>query len=102
VTASRPCPHAVQGDGEDPVALIHALDSVVATPVEPLASIQVPTLVAVGSEDERAASADQLAAALPHGTRAVLPGDHRTAATAPELVAAFVDFLALQSRPGWP
>ena len=91
-----------RASGEDPVALIHVLDSVVPTPVEQLGGIRVPTLVAVGSEDERAVSADQLAAALQHGSRAVLPGDHRTAATSPELVAAFVDFLAVQSRPGWP
>lgn len=80
--------------GEDPVALLHVLDSVVATPVEPLGRIQVPTLVAVGSDDERVRSADQLVAALPHGVRAVVPGDHRTAAAAPEFVAAIVDFLA--------
>ena len=80
--------------GEDPVALLHELDSVVATPVEPLGGVRVPTLVAVGSDDERADSADALVAALPHGTRAELPGDHRTAVTAPEFVAAIVDFLA--------
>jgi pimeloyl-ACP methyl ester carboxylesterase len=83
-----------RSSGEDPVALLHALDSVVATPVEPLGRIQVPTLVAVGSDDERADSADDLVAALPHGTRAVLPGDHRTAAAAPEFVTAIADFLA--------
>ena len=84
--------------GEDPVALIHVLDSVVATPVEPLGGIQVPTLVAVGSDDERAVSADDLVAALPHGTRAMLPGDHRTAVSAPEFVAAIVAFLADAGR----
>jgi len=86
--------HWLRSSGEDPVALLHVLDSVVATPVEPLGRIQVATLVAVGSDDERADSADQLVAALPHGTRAVVPGDHRTATAAPEFVAAIVDFLA--------
>jgi pimeloyl-ACP methyl ester carboxylesterase len=84
----------LRSSGEDPVALLHVLDSVVATPVEPLGRIQVPTLVAVGSDDERVRSADQLVAALPRGVRAVVPGDHRTAAAAPEFVAAIVDFLA--------
>ncbi|SEF50064.1 Pimeloyl-ACP methyl ester carboxylesterase [Actinacidiphila yanglinensis] len=79
---------------EDPVALLHVLDSIVATPEEPLGGVQVPTLVAVGSEDERADSADELAAAFPYGTRAVLPGDHTTATSAPEFVAAIVEFLA--------
>ena len=80
--------------GEDPVALLQVLDSVVATPVEELDRIQVPTLVAVGSDDERAESADDLVAALPRGTRAAVPGDHRTAAAAPEFIAAILDFLA--------
>src|SRR6266540_7337683 len=84
----------LRSSGEDPVALLHVLDSVVATPVEPVGRIQVPTLVVVGADDERAASADQLVAALPRGTRAVVPGDHSTAAAAPELAAAIVDFLA--------
>jgi pimeloyl-ACP methyl ester carboxylesterase len=84
----------LRSSGEDPVALLHMLDSVVATPVEPLGRIQVPTLVAMGSEDERADSADQLVAALPHATRAVVPGDHGTAVSAPEFVAAILDFLA--------
>jgi hypothetical protein len=48
----------------------------------------------MGADDERAASADQLVAALPHGTRVLVPGDHRTAAAAPDFVAAIVDFLA--------
>jgi len=84
----------LRSSGEDPVALLHVLDSVVATPVEPVGRIQVPTLVVVGADDERAASADQLVAALPRGTRAVVPGDHSTAAAAPELAAAIADFLA--------
>lgn len=83
----------LRSSGEDPVALLHVLDSIVATPVEPVGRIQVPTLVVVGADDERAASVDQLVAALPRGTRAVVPGDHSTAVAAPELVAAIVDFL---------
>jgi pimeloyl-ACP methyl ester carboxylesterase len=83
----------LRSSGEDPVALLHVLDSIVATPIEPLGRIQAPTLVAVGADDERAASADDLVAALPHGRRAVVPGDHANAVGTPELVAAIADFL---------
>lgn len=54
-------------DRADPAALLHVLDSIVATPVQPLGQIQVPTLVVVGAGDERAASADPLVAILPRG-----------------------------------
>jgi hypothetical protein len=50
----------------------------------------------MGADDERAASVDQLVAALPRGTSAVVPGDHGTAASSPELAAAIADFLAGQ------
>ncbi|MEV6117769.1 hypothetical protein AB0L59_36210 [Streptomyces sp. NPDC052109] len=84
----------LRSTGADPVALLHVLDSLVATPAEQSGRVEVPTLVAVGADDVRAAPADELVPALPRGTRAVVPGDHRTAAGGPELVAAIVDFLA--------
>jgi pimeloyl-ACP methyl ester carboxylesterase len=87
----------LRSNDEDPVALLHVLDSLVATPAEQVGRIQVPVLVVIGSDDERADSAGQLVAALPRGTLAVVPGDHRTAAAAPELLAAIVDFLAGRS-----
>lgn len=93
---------AAQGllaSGEDPTALLHVLDSIVATPVEPLGRIRVPTLVLVGRDDERASSAEELTAALPRGTRVDVPGDHATALAAPEFVAAIVDFLADRADP---
>jgi pimeloyl-ACP methyl ester carboxylesterase len=79
--------------GVDPVALVHAMDSIVAMPDGALHDIQVPTLVVVGAEDERAASAPPLAAALPRGTLVMVPGNHATAVAAPELSAAMVTFL---------
>lgn len=82
----------------DPVALVHVLDSVVATPAEPVGRIRVPTLVVTGIDDERSASADELVAAMPHATRAVVSGDHSTAPAAPELTAAIVDFLTARPR----
>jgi pimeloyl-ACP methyl ester carboxylesterase len=83
----------LRSSGEDPAALPHMLDSIVATPVEPVGRIQVPALVVMGADDERAASADQLVEVLPHGTRAVVPGSHSTAPAAPEFTAAIVNFL---------
>ena len=78
----------------DPVALLHVLNSIAATSVEEVGRIQVPTLVVMGADDERAVSVDQLVAALPQGTRAMVPGDHGTAVSSPELVTAILDFLA--------
>ncbi|MBO0867017.1 MAG: alpha/beta hydrolase [Micromonosporaceae bacterium] len=84
----------LRSSGQDPVALLRVLDSVVATPVELLDDIQVPTLVLMGTDDERAVSAEQLVAAMPNATLAMVPGDHATAVAAPEFVAALLDFLA--------
>jgi pimeloyl-ACP methyl ester carboxylesterase len=78
--------------GGDPLALLHVLDTSVATPREALARIGMPTLVLVGSEDDR--SAEALAVALPDGRYAVVPGDHITAVTKPALLgAAIAEFL---------
>jgi pimeloyl-ACP methyl ester carboxylesterase len=84
----------LRASGVDPVALVHAMDSIVATPDEALHDILVPTLVVVGAEDERAVSAQPLADALPRGALAMVPGDHATALAAPELTAAIVTFLS--------
>ncbi|GHJ41627.1 alpha/beta fold hydrolase [Streptomyces sp. TS71-3] len=83
-----------RSSGVDPVAVLHVLDSLPGTPEEDLGRIRVPTLVAMGSEDERADSAEQLVAALPHGTLATVPADHSTAVAAPEFVTAVLDLLA--------
>jgi pimeloyl-ACP methyl ester carboxylesterase len=84
----------LRANDAEPAALLHVLDSLVVTPVEEIGRIQTPTLVVMGADDERAVSSDQLVAALPRGTGAMIPGDHKTAASAPELAAAIVDFLA--------
>jgi pimeloyl-ACP methyl ester carboxylesterase len=89
----------LRSTGADPVALLHAMDSIVATPAESIGGIQVPTLVVVGTDDERAATADELVAALPRGVRAKVPGNHATAIAAPELTAAIVDFLISELNP---
>jgi pimeloyl-ACP methyl ester carboxylesterase len=79
--------------GGDPVALLHILDTFVDTPREALARIGMPTLVLVGAEDNDNGSAEALSAALPDGRYAVVPGNHMSAVTKPELGAAIADFL---------
>jgi pimeloyl-ACP methyl ester carboxylesterase len=79
--------------GGDPAALLHVLGTFVDTPREALAPIGMPTLVLVGSEDGDHGSAEALAAALPDGRYAVVPGNHMSAVTRPELGAAIADFL---------
>jgi pimeloyl-ACP methyl ester carboxylesterase len=78
----------------DPVAIEYVLDSVVATRADEVSRTEVPVLVVMGSDDERARSAGDLVAALPHGLLAMVPGDHGTAPAAPEFTAAIADFLA--------
>jgi pimeloyl-ACP methyl ester carboxylesterase len=79
--------------GGDPVALLHVLETSVDTPREALARIGMPTLVLVGAEDDDNGSAQALASALPDGEYAVVPGNHMSAVTRPELGAAIADFL---------
>ncbi|NMO55269.1 alpha/beta hydrolase [Actinoplanes sp. TBRC 11911] len=83
----------LRSTGVDLVALENVLDSIVATTRDEVAGIDVPALVLVGAEDERAATAGELATALPHGTLSMVPGNHVTAPMAPELVAAIIEFL---------
>lgn len=79
--------------GGDPVALLHVLDTFVDTPKEELQQIGVPTLVLMGSDDHDTGSGEELAAALPHGRYAEIPGNHMSAVTKPELGAAMAEFL---------
>jgi pimeloyl-ACP methyl ester carboxylesterase len=96
-TADSRAEQWLRSSGEDPVALLHVLDSIVATPVSPVGQISVPTLVVMGADDERLASADELVALLPHATQVVVPGNHSTAVAAPELVTAIIEFLGSTS-----
>jgi len=84
--------HAISQADADPRTMLHVLDSLAPTPQVALRSITVPTLVAIGEQDERT-DADKLAALL-HDARFVhVPGDHASALVAPELTAAIVEFL---------
>jgi len=80
--------------GGDPVALRHVLDTFVDTPREALQLIGVPVLVVAGAEDDDNGSAESLAAALPKARYTVVPGNHMSAVTRPELGAAMANFLS--------
>jgi pimeloyl-ACP methyl ester carboxylesterase len=79
--------------GGDPEALLQVLGTSVDTPREALATIAVPTLVVAGAEDDDNGSAADLAAALPKGYHATIPGNHMGAVAKPELSAAIAEFL---------
>lgn len=91
-SAERQTAHRVSELAEDPQALLYMLDSLVATRGEDLRAIALPTLVVIGDRDERS-DADELAALLPAGRFARVPGDHESAITAPEFAAAVKAFL---------
>jgi pimeloyl-ACP methyl ester carboxylesterase len=82
----------IRQGGGDPVALRHVLGTHV--PTTGLDRIPTPTLVLVGDEDDGHDTADELAAALPNGRFARVPGNHYTAMASPELTAAMAEFLA--------
>ena len=79
--------------GGDPTALLKLLDTFVDTAPHDLARITIPTLVVVGSEDRAESSADDLAAALRHGTFRTVPGDHMSAVSNPALGQAISGFI---------
>jgi pimeloyl-ACP methyl ester carboxylesterase len=80
--------------GGDPVALLNILDTFVDTPESEIAAIHQPTLVASGVDDDDNGSASELAAILPRGSYAEIPGNHMSAVTKPELGAVIADFLS--------
>jgi pimeloyl-ACP methyl ester carboxylesterase len=84
----------IAGTGADPRAVRYVLDTWTATPAEALREVHVPTLIVVGEDDSRGASAGELAALLPDARVSRVPGDHLTAPEAPELLTAVLDFLA--------
>jgi pimeloyl-ACP methyl ester carboxylesterase len=80
--------------GADPAALIRVLDTLVDTPGEALAGVEVPTLVIAGEADTSRGSVKDLAALLPHGHLRIVPGNHFTALTSRELAEAIAGFLS--------
>jgi pimeloyl-ACP methyl ester carboxylesterase len=80
--------------GTDPVAARLLLGTMEDTPPEALDAITMPTLVLCGDKDNDNGSADRLAAALPDGVRAVIPGTHMSSVTEAAMGAELVAFLA--------
>jgi len=78
--------------GADARALLYMFGSLVPTPEDRLRAIVTPTLVVIGDRDERS-DADELAALLPAGRYACVPGGHGDAFTTPEFAAAVTAFL---------
>jgi pimeloyl-ACP methyl ester carboxylesterase len=92
-SAEAPFARWISKVGADPQALLHLLNSLVPTSEQALRQITVPTLVAIGDQDERS-DADKLAALVPDARFVRVPGDHGSAFAAPELAAAIAAFLA--------
>lgn len=63
------------------------------TPPGALAAITMPTLVLCGAQDDDNGDPDSLAAALPDGARATIPGTHMSSVTQPEMGRELVSFL---------
>jgi pimeloyl-ACP methyl ester carboxylesterase len=92
-SADAPLGQWISKSGADPRALLRVMNSLVSTPEEALRQITIPTLVAIGDQDERS-DADKLAALVPDAQFVRVPGDHVSAFGAPELAAAIGAFLA--------
>ena len=60
---------------------------------ENLGLATMPSLLVCGTEDDDNGSAEELAAALPDGRYAPIPGNHMSCVTRPELATAIGDFL---------
>lgn len=86
----------VQGD---PVALLQVLGTFVDTPREAVADLDLPVLIVAGEQDDDNGSAEALAEVLPHGVHQVIPGNHMSAVTRPELGDAVAEFLVRQPAP---
>lgn len=80
--------------GGDPQALLGVLETFVDTPPDAVRGFAQPTLVVAGVEDGDNGSAPDLAAALPDGRYAEVPGGHMSSVVKPELGQAIADFLA--------
>jgi pimeloyl-ACP methyl ester carboxylesterase len=77
----------------DRVATRLLLQSVRDVDVDGLAALTMPTLVVCGADDGDNGSAPDLAAALPDGHYAEVPGNHMSSVTKPEFGAAIAQFL---------
>lgn len=88
--------------GGDPQAMLPLLDSFVGTSREAIAALPMPALVLAGKDDSDNGSAADLAALLPHGALADVPGNHMSAVLQPALSTAIAAFLGRQGTPRQP
>lgn len=79
--------------GGDPEALLLLLESFVDTSEEEVRAIAAPTLIVSGADDDDNGSPAALAALLPQGVHAVVPGNHMSAVTRADLGRAMANFL---------
>ncbi len=77
----------------DRLATRQLLLSVQDVPAEAIAKVAMPTLVVCGADDGDNGSAPALAAALPDGHYAEIPGNHMSSVTKPEFGEAIARFL---------
>jgi len=82
----------------DPEALLRVIEASVDTSREEIASVQVPTLVLMGDEDDDHGSGPDLAGVLPQGTYRTIPGSHMGAVAKPDLGRAMADWLGSPPR----
>lgn len=78
----------------DPQALLLILETFKDTTLEELASIDTPTLVITGEDDDDNGSGEALAATIPGALFVSIPGNHMSAVTKPELSLEMAAFLA--------
>ncbi len=78
----------------DPDAIVHVLEAFANSSADDVRAVAQPALVVCGKDDQDNGSAAELAALLPRGTLAEIPGNHMSAVTAPEFGAAIRDYLA--------
>lgn len=77
----------------DRIATRLLLGSVDDTPPEAIARVTMPTLCVCGRDDADNGSAEELAAALPHGRYVEVPGNHMSSVTFKEMGRAIAEFL---------
>lgn len=79
--------------GFKPDALLGVLASFVPTTEDDLKALDLPILAVCGEDDDDNGSPERLAALLPQGVAARVPGTHLSAVGEPALAEAFVRFL---------
>jgi pimeloyl-ACP methyl ester carboxylesterase len=84
--------------GGDPAALLRILDTFVDTPLPILGDLDPEIAVICGVDDNDNGSASALADVLPHGRLIMVPGNHMSAVTRPELGQSICDFLRSPDR----